>query len=95
MSKEKQHLKIGTLNVKNIETNEAYVRELLATYDILAVQEHWLFTFQLSNFESYFTSQATFLIVKSLMRMIHSPLLRSQGGMGGLPPYTGKTVDSR
>ena len=47
MSDEKL-LKIGTLNVKNIESNETYVRELLQTYDLLAVQEHclsWCFSY--------------------------------------------------
>ena len=40
---EKKLLTVGTSNVKNIETNEVYLRELLKTYDILAIQQHWLF----------------------------------------------------
>ena len=47
---------------KNIETNRAYVSELLTTYDFLALQEHWLFAFQLSNFEAYFPSHFSYSI---------------------------------
>ena len=57
---EKKFLKLGTLNVKNIETNRAYVSELLTTYDFLALHEHWLFAFQLSNFEAYFPSHFSY-----------------------------------
>ena len=60
MLDKKKLLKIGTLNENNIETNKAYASELLTTYDLLAVQEHWLFSFQLSNFEAYFTSHFSF-----------------------------------
>ena len=55
-------LKVGTLNVKNIETIVAYVRELLKTCDILALQEHWLFTFQLADFEKLFVTHHAFSI---------------------------------
>ena len=58
--KEKKLLKIGTFNVKNIETNLVYVKELLKSYDVLAVQEHWLFTFQLSNFDNHFNTHYTY-----------------------------------
>ena len=43
---------ISTINVKNIETNEVYLKELLKTCDILAIHEHWLFLFQLGNIET-------------------------------------------
>ena len=56
----KQLLTIGTLNVKNIETNEVYIRELLNTCDILGIQEHWLFTFQLAEIEKNFTTHHAF-----------------------------------
>ena len=49
---------IGTLNVKNIETNEAFVCELLKKYDVLALQEHWLFNFQLPDIEKRFPSHS-------------------------------------
>ena len=44
-------LKVGTFNVKNIETNKVYINMLLNFYDILAIQEHWLFNFQLPEIE--------------------------------------------
>ena len=47
---EKKLLTVGTFNVKNIETNKVYLRELL----ILTIQEHWLFSFQLSNIDASF-----------------------------------------
>ena len=43
--KETELLKIGTLNVKNVESNSVFVTELLKMCDILAIQEHWLFNF--------------------------------------------------
>ena len=49
-------MKIGTLNVKNIETN----REMLQSCDILALQEHWLFSFQLSDMEMQFPTHNAF-----------------------------------
>ena len=57
---EKKFLKIGSLNVKNVETNEAYTRKLLKSYDVLAVQEHWLFSFQLSSFDKQLTSDHSY-----------------------------------
>ena len=53
-------LKLGSLNVKNIETNEVYLRELLKECDILAIQEHWLFNFQLSNIGKTFVTHQAF-----------------------------------
>ena len=35
---EKKLLTIGTFNVKNIETNEVYLRELLKSCNILAIK---------------------------------------------------------
>ena len=51
---------LGTFNVKKIETKLVYVKDLLKSYDVLAVQEHWLFTFQLSNFDNYFNTYHTY-----------------------------------
>ena len=59
MEKEKL-LTIGTLNVKNIVSNKVYVRELLKSCDILAIQEHWLFTFQLADIENDFITHKAF-----------------------------------
>lgn len=57
---EEKSLKIGSFNVKNIETNTVYVNEILKTCDILAIQEHWLFNFQLQDIEKMFTSHSAF-----------------------------------
>ena len=53
-------LTIGTVNVKNVETNEVYMREILKTCDILAIQEHWLFAFQLPEIENKFISHLAY-----------------------------------
>ncbi|MCG8034640.1 MAG: hypothetical protein JAZ03_21055, partial [Candidatus Thiodiazotropha taylori] len=53
---EDKPLKMGTLNVKNIDSNAAYVRELLEQCHILAIQEHWLFNFQLHDLDGYFST---------------------------------------
>lgn len=57
---EEKLLTIGTLNVKNIVTNKVYVRKLLKSCDILAIQEHWLFTFQLANMKNDFITHKAF-----------------------------------
>lgn len=53
---EKKPLTIATLNVKNIESNAVFVKELLQDCDFLAIQEHWLFNFQLQELEKKFSS---------------------------------------
>ena len=53
-------LKIGTFNVKNIETNSVYINWLLKSCDILAIQEHWLFNFQLQEIEKMFSSHSSY-----------------------------------
>ena len=57
---EEKLLTIGTLNVKNIVTNKVYVRNLLKSCDILAIQEHWRFTFQLANMKNDFITPKAF-----------------------------------
>ena len=49
---------VGTLNVKNLETNGAFASELLERYDILALQEHWLFNYQLPEIEKKFNKHS-------------------------------------
>ena len=79
---------IGALNVKNIETNDAFVCELLKIYDILALQEHWLFNFQLPDIEKRFPSHSAHI------RAVDddNPLTphKSQGDSVGLPSCTKK-----
>ena len=45
-------LRIATLNVKNIKSNKVFVQQLLKTVDILCIQEHWLFNFELDLLNS-------------------------------------------
>ena len=59
-SNKEKLLKIGSSNVKNIETNGVYLRELYKECDILAVLEHWLFPFQLSSIEETFITHHAF-----------------------------------
>ena len=72
--------KVGSINVKSIETNEVFLRELLKECDILAVQEHKLFTFQLSNIEKHMLPIRH--LAKPWMRIIHFRQIRNQGDMG-------------
>lgn len=50
---ESQNLRISTFNCKNIVTNSISAQELLNSVDILCIQEHWLFNFQLENLNSF------------------------------------------
>ena len=42
--------------LKNIESNTTYASKLLKTCDILVMQEHWFFSFQLPDLEKSFPS---------------------------------------
>ena len=53
-----EFIKICTFNVKNIESNRTYVQQLLKPCDIIAIQEHWLFNFQLLDMEKIFCSHS-------------------------------------
>ena len=39
-------ISIATINIENVKTNRYYFEHLLARYDILCVQEHWLARFE-------------------------------------------------
>ena len=47
-----KQISIITLNAKNIKGNLAYAQSLAAKYDIICLQEHWLFSFELKFLES-------------------------------------------
>ena len=51
-------IKIGTLNVKIVETNSLYVQEFL-TCDIIFLQETRLFNFQTPLLNQYFTTHCS------------------------------------
>lgn len=46
--KHQQHnlLSLATFNIKGFQSNQNYYHELLQTFDILLLQEHWLFNFE-------------------------------------------------
>ena len=90
---EKKPLKIGTLNVKNIDTNIAYTRELLDSYDILVIQEHWLFSFQLLNLENIFPSH--FSYSKAVDEDDPLPPCQKPRGYGGIAILYRKNMDFR
>ena len=52
-------IKLGTFNVKNVETNSLYVQELLKTCNVLFLQETWLFNFQIPLLEKYFHTHSS------------------------------------
>ncbi|MEW8547538.1 MAG: reverse transcriptase family protein [Candidatus Thiodiazotropha sp.] len=82
---------MGTLNVKNVETNGVYVRELLKTCDILALQEHWLFTFQLADIENNFTSHLAYS--KAVDEDSPLPPNQKPRGYGGVSILYRKNMD--
>ena len=40
------HLSIASFNVKGFCSNEIFVNDLLCKYDIILLQEHWLFNYE-------------------------------------------------
>ena len=53
------------MNIENFHTNKLYLKELMDTYEIICLQEHWLYNFEQStlddfcaenNFDSYIKS---------------------------------------
>ena len=46
--------RIATLNIKNIETNLAYLHHLLEFVDIVCIQEHWLFNYEVPTVQELF-----------------------------------------
>ena len=43
----RQKIKIAAFNCKNVKTRTPAINELFETHDIILLQEHWLFEFQL------------------------------------------------
>ena len=82
---------MGTLNVKNIETNEVYIRDLLSEYDILAIQEHWLYSFQLSNIERTFVTHNAYS--KAVDEENPLPPNQKPRGFGGVALLYRKKLD--
>jgi hypothetical protein len=47
----RQNIKIAAFNCKNVITSTPAINELFETHDIILLQEHWLFEFQLHLLE--------------------------------------------
>ena len=75
-------LKIGTLNVKNVETNIIFVKKLLQNCDILFLQETWLFNFQQSQLNEYLETHTSY--GKSVDDNNPLPPIQKPRGYGGL-----------
>ena len=73
--------------MKNIETNKVYLRELL----ILAIQEHWLFSIQLSNIETSFVFHYAYS--KAVDNNDPYPLTEKPRGYGGVSLLFCKNMD--
>ena len=52
-------LKIASLNIKNVKSNRIYIQQLLQNFNIICIQEHWLFQFQLPHLNDL-SSEHTF-----------------------------------
>ena len=39
-------VKIATINIENLKSNSAYIRQLLTEHDFICIQEHWLYNFE-------------------------------------------------
>ena len=86
MAKE-QKIKVGTINVKNIETNVACVRELLKTCDILALHEYWLSHSSMQILKTYLTHImfiARLYMTKTPCRLTRNQKPRGYGGVAVL-----------
>ena len=46
------NITVAALNVKNIKTNKVYIEQILKSIDILCIQEHWPFSFELGLLNS-------------------------------------------
>ena len=64
---------------------------MLKSYDVLAVQEHWLFTFQLSNFDNHFNTHYTYS--KAVDAENPLPPTQKPRGYGGVAILYRKNLD--
>jgi hypothetical protein len=45
--------KIATINIENFKTNLQYVHDLLSQVDLLCVQEHWMYNYEIPTIKQY------------------------------------------
>ena len=86
-----EFLKVATLNVKNVESNTVYISEMLKKHDILAIQEHWLFNFQLQDLEKTFCSH--FVHSKAVDDYNPLPPTQKPRGYGGVALFYSKDLN--
>ena len=79
-----EFIKICTFNVKNIESNRAYVQEPLKRCDIIALQEHWLFNFQLQDMERIFCTHSVHSKTVDDDNLFLRPKTQKPRGYGGV-----------
>jgi exonuclease III len=53
-------LSLATFNIKGFQSNQNYYNELLQKFDILLLQEHWLFNFEQDILKQYHTDFTPF-----------------------------------
>ncbi|VDI42849.1 Hypothetical predicted protein [Mytilus galloprovincialis] len=57
----KSGLKLATCNIEGISSNSAFSDFLGSNYDIICIQEHWLYDFQVHNFDKFFQDKVSFV----------------------------------
>ena len=53
-------MSLATFNIKGFQSNQNYYNELLPKFDILLLQEHWLFNFEQEILNQYHTDFTAF-----------------------------------
>lgn len=84
---------IATFNVKNVNANILAIQELLKMVDVLAIQEHWLFNFELACLDDLSTDFTSFARAVDDSNPI-SPYQKPRG-YGGVALMWRKSIDNR
>lgn len=58
--KSRNVLKIATSNIKNYNANKVYLQHLLKKFDIVCIQEHWLYNFEKDNMKEASSNHTCF-----------------------------------
>ena len=53
-------LSLVTVNIKNYNANKVYLEQLLKNFDIVCIQEHWLYNFEKNNLNDASMSHTCF-----------------------------------
>ncbi len=87
-----RYLKLTTLNANNVVTNKQYLLNLLKTFDMIFLQETWLFTYQLGQLnllDEHFDSHG-----KAVDENDPIPPVQKPRGYGGVATLTRNNIDS-